>query len=117
LELQMSGPFATRLRANPTHNQVSGLAEYLRRKHPDKTAFAVAADTGLPVGSIKKWLAEETSPGLPALRELVRVYGAECLAAAFLGDVPAWIDDAVREQKRAEYEARIAALRNELDRL
>ena len=116
----MSGIVESRSRddlANVRASGGDGLAGFLRRRHPSKTAEAVAAETGLPAGSVRKWIYGETTPSLSALAVLAESYGAECLAAAFLGHVPAWLDEAVRVQRRAEYLRQIAETKAKLDRL
>lgn len=94
----------------------AGLARFLRAKHPEKTAPNVAAETGLPIDSVKKWLSGEALPGSGALLTLACVYGPE-LMAAMLNGAPAWLDHAVREQKIRELEAQQARIAAELQAL
>jgi hypothetical protein len=81
----------------------------LRARHPVKTAEHVAALTGEPVATIRKWLEGRARPGWRAWLKLIGVYGPDILAAAF-ETPPEWLDEAARAQKRAWLAAEYAAL-------
>lgn len=90
-----------------THN-AAGLRRFLVMKHPAKTADHVAAETGLPVRNVQRWLSDQ--PSEPSLSNFIRlfvVYGAPLLAAS-LTECPEWLDDHARLAKLAELERDIA---------
>ena len=58
----------------------------------------------------------QTAPGAILWCALIDAYGANFLAAA-LPKPMGWVDDAARAQRKAELEARMAALRTELEGL
>lgn len=87
----------------------AGLARFLRALHPEKTALNVAAETRLPVDTIKKWLACEALPNGRALLVLACTYGPEVMTA-MLRDPPAWLDVNAREAKQARLDAQLARL-------
>jgi hypothetical protein len=86
-----------------------GLASFLRRLYPSKTAACVAADTGLPADSVKKWLLGEVQPNGRAMLALICAYGPPLICAA-VKSPPEWCDAGLRA-------AKIAKLRAELDAL
>lgn len=93
------------------------LADYLRRKHPSKTAENVAADANLNADTVQKWLDRGSMPSAVGLLYLVGAYGAEVLCAAYGKDSPAWLTTARQDAElarlkaeRAAIEIRIAAL-------
>ncbi len=89
-------------------------ANFLRSKYPEKTAEHVAADTGLPVATVQRWLDRGSAPSLWALGKLIGAYDAEVLCAA-LENPPAWLVAAARQQERERLEREIAELRARLD--
>ncbi len=89
-------------------------ANFLRSKYPEKTAEHVAADTGLPVATVQRWLDRGSAPSLWALGKLIGAYDAEVLCAA-LENPPAWLVAASRQQERERLEREIAELRARLD--
>lgn len=95
---------------------VDRVTAHLRKVHPLKTADAVAADTGLPVTTIRKWLSRESTPNAPAMLMLIGTYGPELLAAA-LHSPPGWLDSAARAERLAALEARAAELNREMEKL
>lgn len=88
---------------------LDGIGTFLRTLYPEKTAANVAADTGLPVDSIKKWLNGEASPGFKATVVLIGVYGPGFVSAMFQG-APEWVERAASEERLSQIEAEIAAL-------
>ena len=92
---------------------------FLRRLYPTRTIDNVAADVeGWHVSrfTVAKMFERQTAPGAILWCALIDAYGPNFLAAA-LPKQMGWIDDAARAQRKAELEARMAALRNELERL
>ena len=91
-----------------------GLAVFLRRLYPSKTAARVAADTGLPADSIKKWLSLEVQPNGRAMLVLVCVYGADLILAS-VKDAPDWCNRDARRARRAKLLAEIAEIESEIE--
>ncbi|MCJ2051698.1 hypothetical protein [Methylobacterium sp. J-070] len=89
-------------------------SNFLRSKYPIKTADNVAADTGLPVATVQRWLDRGSAPSLWALGKLIGAYDAEVLCAA-LESPPGWLVAAARQQERERLEREIAGLRARLD--
>lgn len=109
MDLPESGQKYTQVRADAT----ARLMGHLRRTYPLKTAEAVAAATGWPVGTVRKWLDLTTSPSGPALLALVAAYGADFLGAAFECP-PEWLDAGRRADRLARLRAEIAALSQDI---
>ena len=86
-----------------------GLAAFLRRRHPSKTAVRVAADTGLPADSVKKWLSGEVQPSGRAMLALVCAYGPDFISASVKG-APEWCNSDLRAAKIAKLKAELAEL-------
>jgi hypothetical protein len=85
------------------------VVDWLRRRHPHKTAEAVAAETGLAADRVRKWLELGVSPSLAAFLALVAAYGPDFLGAA-MARPPNWLRDAAVAQERAQLAAMQAAL-------
>ena len=90
------------------------VAAFLRAKYPLKTADNVAADTGLPVATISRWLDRGSAPSLWALGKLVGAYDAEVLLV-ILDHPPPWLMDEARRQERERIERQIATLRAQIE--
>jgi len=90
------------------------LLSYLSAAHPQKTADAVEATTRgvVKADAVRKWFARASRPSFEAFCALIAAYGAE-LVAAVLGEAPASIAAAAAMEKRARYQARVAALEAE----
>lgn len=82
---------------------------FLRRRHVTKTAACVAAETGLPISTVAKWLEGAAAPGGFAIVRLARAYGLEFLCA-ITDDPPDWMVSGARDQERARLRAAIAEL-------
>lgn len=95
---------------------IGGFARFARARHPTKTAACVAAETGLPIDSVKKWLAGDAVPGGRALLALLCLYGPD-LAHAMLNGMPAWMSSAARAERARKLDAEIAVRRAERDAL
>lgn len=92
------------------------IVNFLRRRHPAKTAYNVARDTGCTVAQVNKWLELASTPNGVAFTRLIFAYGPELLASIY-DSAPRWLDGAVRADKQARLESRIAADRQQLERL
>lgn len=102
----------------PAALDLPALADFLRRRHPIKTADCVAAETGVPVGTVENWLCGRAAPAGSSFAALLVAYGPAVLAAA-LPVVPRWVDEAARAEALARLEAeqaRLAARMAELRR-
>ena len=89
--------------------------QYLRSRHPTKTALEVSARTGISADTVEKWFRLGTSPSWDAGLALISAYGAEFLAAAVPGC--GWLAEAAREAQRTALDRKIAALEEERSRL
>ncbi|WP_144767387.1 hypothetical protein [Methylobacterium dankookense] len=94
---------------------MGGLVRFLRARYPDKTAPNVAADTRLPIDTVKKWLALVAAPNGKAVLVLACVYGPEVLVA-LLRTPPGWLVETARAAEQARLEAELAALQAKLAR-
>jgi hypothetical protein len=119
----LSGAIADRIRpgdlkpgAWAERVDLAGLARFLTRRHPEKTAYHVAAETGLPADTVKKYLRLEMAPGFKATIVLVCTYGPELLAA-MLSEPPEWLDPAMRQRDQAALTQELAALSARIDRV
>ena len=91
----------------------SRIAAFLRTRHPTKTAECVQAEADIPADTVRQWLKGVSRPGFVGLLSLIGAYGPEFLAAA-LPNAPAWLEGAVREQRRVALDAERAALMRRL---
>lgn len=89
---------------------------YLRSRHPAKTAEHVAAESGVGVDTVQKWLDRGSMPSGLALCMLIGAYGPDFLRVA-LPKTPAWLDRAAREERLASIQAQIDVLKAEEARL
>lgn len=87
---------------------------FLRQRHPAKTADNVAADTGIPVNTIKTWLQRGSAPDADGYTLLWLAYGPDFLAVLVDGRAPKWLVDARRAHEAAALKAEIAALKSKL---
>jgi hypothetical protein len=93
------------------------VSAFLRRKHPTKTADNVAAETGLPVNTIKTWLQRGSAPDAEGYTALWISYGPEFLEALAGGRSPDWLVQTRRAREALQLKAEIAALENKLARV
>lgn len=89
---------------------------FLRARHPAKTAEEVAALTGLPADTVRKWLDRASAPSFAACFALIGAYGPDFVAAV-MEHPPAWIDTAARAARREALARDIARLQAELNKL
>lgn len=95
---------------------LDGLAVYLRRQYPEKTAQNVAARAKLPADTVKKWLLGAALPNGRAMLVLACAFGPEVLVA-MLRSPPGWLVEAARAAEQARLEAQVAALRAQIGRV
>lgn len=114
-----------RIRAHTLSNDVESargsqlgrrIVAFLSSRHPVKTAENVAADTGVPINTVKTWLGRESDPSGRAYVRLWLAYGPEFLAAT-IEHAPAWLDAAHRAEEAARLKAEIAAREARLAKL
>lgn len=111
--MRQSGPFSRQ--ASCSFRQLSDgerVCSFLRKTHPEKTAANVAADTGISVRTIEKWLERLSAPSWAHGVRLLATYGPEFMCAV-MDAPPAWLDQAARKERRT----RVTAMRDELSRL
>ena len=111
----MFGPHSGKISPKPDHFwsrhiDFDGLAQFLRRLHPVKTALCVEAETGLDADSVKKWLSGAVQPNGRAVLTLILAYGPELISACVV-DPPGWCDDGARAAKIARLEAELAQMK------
>jgi hypothetical protein len=82
---------------------------FIRALYPIKTADCVAADTGLPVQTVRRWLEGVAKPSFIGFSRLILAYGPAFLAAVFPRQ-PAWLTDAYQRERLAELEAEQEAI-------
>lgn len=109
--------------ANQTHHSVRSstvvgerVVSFLRSLHPAKTADHVAADTGVSVNTVAKWLERSSVPGGLAILRLAAAYGPEFLVAVY-PSAPAWLRETHRQHRIAQLTQQQEALKRELEGL
>lgn len=96
------------------------LSDFLRRKHPAKTADAVAARCRGQISAeqVRKWLKRRSAPSGIAMLWLATCYGPELLQTLYgpspVG-LPGWLDKLIEVERADLLGARLQALRAELD--
>lgn len=90
------------------------VTEFIRRKHPYKTAENVAADTGIKYHTIRKLLEGLNAPSIVAFDRLARAYGLEFVHHVFAWD---FLDPDKRAAEQRALEARFVALVDEMKEL
>jgi len=83
-------------------------ADFLRERHPAKTAEHVADETGLPAATVRSWLRGQASPGFAATLILIGCYGPEFLAAVLPS--ARWLGAAARAEELARLRENQTAL-------
>ena len=89
---------------------------FLRHRHPLKTPDHVAAESGVPAGTVQKWLDRGSAPSVAHYCRLWLAYGPEFLAAT-IERAPAWLDAAHRAEEATRLKAEIAAREARLAKL
>ena len=87
--------------------------QFLRDRYPNKTALYVAADIGVAVSTVRKWLDQGHCPSGPAYDVMIATYGAVFLCA-IRPDEPGWWHRVARAERQAALEARAAAIEQQL---
>lgn len=78
---------------------------FLKRKHPQKTAEHVSAETSIPAGTVAKWLERGSAPGVVGTLLMILAFGPEFLAEVYAEKTPEWVKEAIAIQaanKRAK---------------
>jgi hypothetical protein len=87
--------------------------DFLRDRYPNKTAMYVAADIGVAVGTVRKWLDQGHCPSGPAYDAMIATYGAGFLCA-IRPDEAGWWHRVARAERQAALEARAEAIEQQL---
>lgn len=90
------------------------VSAFLRRMHPAKTADNVAAETGIPVNTIKTWLQRGSAPDAEGYTALWITYGPAFLEALADRRSPDWLVQIRRAHEALQLKAEIAALEKKL---
>lgn len=100
---------------NPASRTTVGeqIVSFLRQRRPIKTADSVSADTGVPAGTVQKWLDRGSAPSVAHFYRLVGAYGPDFLAIGF-DAAPEWLASAVRTENSIRLKSEIAALEAKL---
>lgn len=106
-----NGQFSIFGRLSP--DAAARVADYLQRRHPDKTAAWVEAETGIPAHRVRKWIDRASAPSGLAMLALIGAYGPEFLAKVF-DQPPLWVSEAAMTARRDSVQARVSALQEEL---
>jgi len=77
---------------------------FVRRLYPVKTADCVAADTGVPAQTVRRWLEGVAKPSWTAFSRLIFAYGPAFLVAVY-PNAPRWLDEAHRREQQAALRA------------
>lgn len=85
----------------------AGLADFLRKEHPAKTAEGVEARCGIPAKTVRKWIEGENAPNGFAILTLALAYGPQVLSACLVG-APYWLDAAARLEMAERLKEQIA---------
>lgn len=109
---QSAGKTTNKFAGNDRHLVGQRLCRFLRSIHPAKTAERVAADTGLPITTVARWMEREGSPSAPALLRLASVYGPDVLAAV-APELP-WLAVAVKVTRAATLRGALAEVEAEI---
>jgi hypothetical protein len=112
----MAGSSLTRIGSASSQACPDRAVAFIRALYPVKTAECVAADIGLPVHTVKRWLEGVARPSWDGIFALICAYGPRFLAVA-LPAPPAWVSDAAREQELAELRAEQARITKKLEAL
>lgn len=91
------------------------ITAFLRREHPNKTADAVEAETGIPRNTVAGWLRIGSPPSGEAMAALIGAYGLRLLAV-MLPDAR-WLDDAFQAERLAQLQADHERIGREIEAL
>jgi len=93
------------------------IADFLRARHPSKTAQTAAAKIGVDAARVAKWLEGSSAPNAIALVAMFNAYGPTFLAAVMGEHAPRWLIEAARAERIAEHEAERARVDQQLNEL
>lgn len=100
-----------------TTNVGQRVTNFLRARHPHKTADHVAATSGCSRSQVLKWLERESVPNGLAMLRLAHAYGPEFLEACLGDHAPNWLRKGVIEAEIERTEREIADRRARHDEL
>lgn len=89
--------------------------DFLHDLYPQKTAECVEADTGIKTATVRQWMARHSAPSFVATFRLIGAYGPEFICAV-MENPPKGLKDLARSEKQQKLEARIEALKAQLER-
>lgn len=112
----MSGPSSFKIGSKNFEACPDRAVAFVRQMYPIKTADCVAADTGLPVQTVRRWLEGAAKPSWVGFSRLILAYGPGFLAAVFPRQ-PAWLADAYQRERLAELEAEQARIKSKIQAL
>lgn len=75
---------------------------FLRRRHPQKTAEHVSAETSIPAGTVAKWLERGSTPGAVGTLLMILAFGPEFLAEVYAEKTPEWVKEAIATRAAAQ---------------
>ncbi len=93
------------------------VAAFLRSRHPTKTADNAAAETGIPLNTIKTWLRRGSAPDAEGYTALWIAYGPDFLDGMAGGRSPQWLVKLRRDEDATRLKAEIAALEHKLSKV
>lgn len=112
----MAGSVSTRIGAISPQACPDRAIAFIRSRYPTKTAECVAADIGLPVHTVKRWLEGVAKPSWSGLSRLIFAYGPAFLVAVY-PNCPQWLDEARRRERLAALKAEQIRIQEQLDAL
>lgn len=89
---------------------------FVRRLYPSKTADCVAADTGVPSQTVRRWLEGVSKPSWVAFSRLIFAYGPAFLVAVY-PKAPKWLDEAHRRAQGVVLRAEQQRIAEQLEAL
>ncbi|WP_437870894.1 hypothetical protein ACSD7O_14225 [Methylorubrum extorquens] len=75
------------------------------------------AETGIPAGTVRKWLEQGNVPSGEAMLALSKRYEAPFLCAAYPDDEDAWFFEVARQQEQERLERKAEALLRQINDL
>lgn len=89
---------------------------FIRERYPVKTAECVAADIGVPVHTVKRWIEGAAKPSWSGFSRMILAYGPAFLAAVFPCQ-PKWLSDAYQREQLVQLEAEQARIQIKIQAL
>lgn len=112
----MSGPTDFKIGSKNFEACPDRAVAFIRALYPIKTADCVAADTGLPVQTVRRWLEGVAKPSFIGFSRLILAYGPAFLAAVFPCQ-PRWLTDAYQREQLAALEEEQARIQSKIQAL